>query len=306
MNTLVKYLLVSVCALTLLGAQVAQARTPTPSPTPTPGVTSTPTASPTPSGEQVSTFEGGCWLDALPCAGETMTARIGGKVCATDARPITPPGGRGPVGRLRVPSQDIIPGCGYEGATVEFFVGDQRAMRTGVWHAGSDQIMGFVAGHPFARFSGFLSVNQDLHDDDVLIPYVRDIACGAGRSVTLLSLSQYSASSVAYPFESEVYSNEQQVGCGVEGAEVTSKLLDAQGNVIAVAEEKGIWHVWDGVSSIQRINLTMIPVGGITLGNVGSGPGTGADKAPWVGVALAALGLSGIAVGFALRRRAAR
>jgi hypothetical protein len=227
-----------------------------------------------------------------------MTARIGGTVCARNDTPISPPPGGASQYILAVPSAQFVPGCGYEGATVEFFAGDQRAMRTGVWHAGSHQIMGFVAGHPFAVFGGRISVNK-RPTGEALMPYVGDIPCGPGSVVGEGQPGKYG-------YGLRVYSNEQQAGCGVEGAQVTFKLLDAQGNVIAVAQEKGIWHVFDGVEGFQELDLTMIPVGGITLGNVGSGPDTTTDKTPWVGVALAALGLSGIAAGAALRKRAAR
>ena len=178
-------------------------------------------------------------------------------------------------------------------------------MRTGVWHAGSRQFMTFVAGHPFARFGGRLSVDMKLYDK-TFMPYIGDEPCGPGEDARFFGAFQASAAITTVPYGADVYSNEQQAGCGVEGAQVMFKLLDAQGNVIAVAQEKGTWHVYDGVEGFQDLDLTMVPVGGITLGNVGSGPGAGTEMAPWVGLAPAALGLSGIATGAMLRKRAAR
>ena len=294
MNTLIRSLLVSVCALAFLGVQVAQARTPTPSPTPTPSATSTP--APTPSPQQVSIFVGQVSLDGREHSGP-VTARIGDVQCGEDEPSPSVNGHVVYMANVAVVSDEIRPGCGYEGATVEFFLGDQRVMRTGVWHAGSVQRMGFVAGHPFARFGGVLSANR-LLGSEVLMPYVGDIPCGPDAAV-------YSYPDGKYKYGSHVYSNEQQAGCGVEGAAVTFKLLDAQGNVVAMAQEKGTWHVFDGVEGFQELDLTLIPVGGIRAGNVGSGPGTTTDKTPWIGVALAALGLSGIAAGAMLRKRTA-
>jgi hypothetical protein len=105
-----------------------------------------------------------------------------------------------------------------------------------------------------------------------------------------------------------VYSAEQQAGCGVEGAEVSFKLLDTAGNVIAVANEKGTWHAWDGVSAPQQLNLTIVPVGsaGIKMANVGTGGPQAGGTSVWASLSLVlvSVGLGGVAAGAALRRRA--
>jgi hypothetical protein len=98
------------------------------------------------------------------------------------------------------------------------------------------------------------------------------------------------------------YSAEQQAGCGVEGSQVTFKLLDAQGNVVAVANEKGTWHAWDGVSELQQLNLTFGPRGVITMPGTGTGDGTNAWRT--VAIGLASLGMAGAGLGLALRKRA--
>jgi hypothetical protein len=118
-----------------------------------------------------------------------------------------------------------------------------------------------------------------------LVPYIGDKACG---------------------YAGVVYSNEQEPGCGVEGSQITFKLLDAQRNVIAVANEKATWHAWDGISEPQQLNLTFGPAGSITTPNTGTGGGPAQATAPWgpLALALASLGLTGGIAALAFRRRA--
>jgi hypothetical protein len=105
-------------------------------------------------------------------------------------------------------------------------------------------------------------------------------------------------------YEAIVFSSQQESVCGIEGAQVSFKLLDAQGNVIAVANEKAIWHAWDGHQA-QHLNLTFGPRGGVAIGNVGTGDGSRGHANAWgaVAIALSATGLTGIAVGASLKRR---
>lgn len=271
--------------LVAMRAGTASAATPIPTASPTPAVT------PTPSPDQVSTFIGSCWLNAQLCLGQTMTAKVGDKVCAVDSSPIAPPDS---VNRLlftlRVPSTQVVPGCGSEGAQVTFFVGDHQITQTGVWHGGTQQFMYFTAGYPFARFDGSLSKQQAPGLQ--LVPFVGATRCGFGY----WGVSGY---------EADVLSASQQPGCGTEGASVTFKLLDAQGNVIAVAPQTGIWHLWDSVSQPQQLDLTFAPVGGSGTGlpSVGTGDGS-SEGLPWAGLALlvASLGFVATAFGLALRR----
>ena len=59
--------------------------------------------------------------------------------------------------------------------------------------------------------------------------------------------------------------------CQVGVRQIAFKPLDAQGNAVAVANEKGVWHAWDGVSDPQKLNLTFSLVSGIAVGSMRGG-----------------------------------
>jgi hypothetical protein len=179
-----------------------------------------------------------------------------------------------------VPPEQALPGCGREGALVTFFVGDQQAAQTVEWHAGEHLAVDLVVGPPFAWYSAGYSPRLV---EGKLVPYIGNQACG---------------------YATVVYSAEQQVGCGVEGSVVTFKLLDAQGNVVAVANQTGIWHAWDGVSEPQQLNLTFGPAGVITMPGTGTGQGWHRGGSVWgqLSLMLGCVGLAGAATGLAFRR----
>jgi hypothetical protein len=218
---------------------------------------------------------------------------------------------------LDVVSSQIKPGCGYEGATIQFYVGDQPA-QTAAWHGGSDQGIRLIAGPPFALNFGGFSWGGDLPRVDgapspgqtgALVPYVGDVACG--HTEWLRWAAWLDTPIKSYEYGVVVFSDQQQAGCGYEGAPITFKLIDPNGNVIAVAREKGVWHAWDGTpGSEQQLSLTMVPVGspGIKLGSVGTGDGPQGERSLWsvIAGALCGVGLGGIAVAVAVRRRAIR
>jgi hypothetical protein len=194
---------------------------------------------------------------------------------------------------LSIPSEEAVPGCGREGAVVSFFVDGRQAAQTAIWHSGISQHFEVIVGPPFARFSGGVGPDRLFHQ--VILSYVGNVSCGDGRT-----------GPQGYGYAAVVYSAEQQAGCGVEGSQVTFKLLDAQGNVIAVANEKATWHAWDGISEPQQLNLTFGPAGVITTPNTGTGDGPARATAPWgpLALALASLGLTGGIAALAFRRRA--
>jgi len=262
-----------------LHGAAANARTPTPASTSTPAVLPAATA-PAP---QPAVFGGSVWVNARRVADRGVTAKIGDVVCATARAPfVTPPGGGGPTYGVAVPSDEVLPGCGREGATVTFFVGDQQVPQTVVWHAGEDIRVDLIVGPPFAWYSAGHSPQLA---EGTLVPYIGNKACGYGTVV---------------------YSNEQEPGCGVEGSQISFKLLAAQGNVIGVANQTATWHPWDGISDPQQINLTFGPPGGITMPGTGTGDGSDGEGTFWGGlsVLLAFAGLASAAAGLALRRRA--
>jgi hypothetical protein len=261
--------------LALVGKEAAYARTRTPTPTPTPTPVPVSTATPVP--PERALFQVRPWVDAQNQARE-VTARIGETVCATGDNAMVPPGTSGLFFSLFVPSEEVLPGCGREGAVVTFFVDGRQAPQTAIWHSGiMYHVIDAIVGHPFAHFVVFF--------DGRVVPYIGDKPCGNSEVV---------------------YSNEQEPGCGVEGSQITFKLLDAQGNVIAVANETATWHAWDGISEPQTLRLTFGPAGGITMPGTGMGGGPAQAAAPWgpLALALASLGLAGGIAALAVRRRA--
>ena len=297
--------------LALVVREPAYARTRTPTATPTP----TPTATPTVPPNQIARFGGQAWADGW-VSDAAVTAKIGGVDCGRrfPLAIVCDPGPCGPMYGLDVVSSQIKPGCGYEGATIQFYVGDQPA-QTAAWHGGSDQGIRLIAGPPFALNFGGFSWNGDLPRVDgapspgqtgALVPYVGDVACG--HTEWLRRAAWLDTPIKSYEYGVVVFSDQQQAGCGYEGAPITYKLLDPNGNVIAVAREKGVWHAWDGMLPSQQLNPTFSSGGGIKLGNVGTGGSEESGTCVWTSLSLllASLGLGGIAAGAALRRRARR
>jgi hypothetical protein len=247
-----------------------------------------PVATATPVPREPALFSVIPWVNGQNTAHD-VTAKIGETVCATGI-PIV--AGVRPSFQVSVPSEEALPGCGYEGAVVTFFVDGQQAPQTAIWHSGGmSQTLTVVIGPPFALFGGEVGPRR-LSPRQVILPYVGNASCGHGR-----------AGEPGDMYEAVVYSAEQQAGCGVEGSQITFKLLDAQGNVVAVAKEKATWHAWDGVSDVQTLDLTFEAVGGVTMPSAGDGPQRA--TAPWgpLALALASLGLTGGVAALAFRRR---
>ena len=166
-----------------------------------------------------------------------MTARVGDTVCATDSNPVVPTDGQNRLlFTLRVPSAEVVPSCGTEGAQVTFFVGDQQAVETAAWHAGAQQFMFFVAGNPFARFDGSLSKQ----------PF-------PGSQLCLLLGRHYAVLATGFGWTRGRRSPPQSAPWLRDaGAAGHLQILDARGNVFAVAIETGTWHAWDGITSRRR------------------------------------------------------
>lgn len=237
-------------ALIAAGTRAASAGNREATASPTPAASPTATASPS----QSALFAGHVWVNAHVVGDREVMAKIGDTVCAIASPPfIVPPPGPDPVYSLSVPSQEVVPGCGYEGAVVRFFVAGQEVPQTAIWHAGLFQGLALIIGPPFSYFSaGGPGQEEVVRAGGRLVPYIGDTVCGYGGIV---------------------YSSGQEPGCGVEGSVVTFKLLDARGNVVAVANQTGVWHAWDGISDPQRLDLTFGPATIITMPGTGDAPG---------------------------------
>jgi hypothetical protein len=203
----------------------------------------------------------------------------------------------------------VKPGCGYEGAQVTFFINDEQARQTAIWHASSVQEVDLFHV-PFAEFHGDITLPSGLDPSLFqygplgMYAYVNGNLCGEVGPGGIWS---------NFPYEEVVKSAEEQPGCGVEGAEVTFKLHDREGymlgvrrNILGVAREKGVWHAWGDGNLDQELDLTIDPVG-IALANVGDGGSSDSDATRWaaLSLALSASGLLGIATAVVLRRRTA-
>jgi len=307
--------------LALVVREPAYARTRTPTPTARPTITATPSPSPCPTAlapEQVAQFSGERWLYAPgPYPPGPVRARIDGTVCSVSAYPpscgqppaglqppITIPSDPGPITgsyAINVLPASTKPGCGYEGAQVTFYFGDTQATKTATWHAGRSQEVDLTTLPAFAFFHGRFGfpdkapavATRQVH----FYAFVNGNLCGREIRGVWMGESFYYVT---------VRSAEQQPGCGTEGAEVTFELADTQDNILGVAREKGIWHAWGEGNVGQELDLTMDPVGGITIGNVGDGSSQGSGTALWkeLSLVMAAMGLGGFAAGVALRKRA--
>jgi hypothetical protein len=328
----------SVVSLTLVVSlalgESALARTPTPTATPaatdTPLPTPCPSATPTVAPEQLAQFFGEVWLYVPgPYPPGAVTARIDGTACSVPAYippvscgqppPVTPPSDPGPItGKyaISVLSASERPGCGYEGAQVDFYVGDTRATATATWHAGESQQVNVTTLPPFAFFHGqFTLTFQPSPEIGVdgpagMIALVGNKPCG--RALRGIWLPRDPRSGGVYDYWAQVYSDEWQDGCGIDGDKVAFELIwntsgtgdVSNGDVVGVAREKGVWHAWgDGNTGIE-LNLTFDPPNAIALASVGDGASRDSDAGAWAELALglSVLGLFGIAAAAAIRR----
>ena len=157
-----------------------------------------------------------------------------------------------------------------------------------------------IIGTSFARLDGSLYTGLTLTSERV-VPYIRGQICA--DTPPFQSPWQWIGAN-PYSWGVVVYSSEQAPGCGVEGSQITFKLLDQQGNVIATANETATWHAWTGGPD-QGVDLTLSPPGGTTITMPNTGTGNGPDALGPLAVGLATVGTAGVAGGLALRRRVA-
>ncbi len=297
MRFLARMMLVAVSAVGAVFLSSANAQTPPPSSTPTP----LPMADPA----QTSVFMGNIWSASFGFQPGFVTAKVGETLCGQEVScetcvraPVNPP----PltfVYRVYVLPASVEPGCGVEGVSVTLFVGETPVRQKAVWHKGVVQNLDLFTGPDFAFFQGQVAFSDGMDpslgsESPLMIDaFVDGRLCGHSLFGVLDGRT----------YDVQVSSQDGQTECGTEGAEVTFKMVDPQGNIVGVAREKGVWHAWGQGNTGQDLNLTMDPVMKIRAGNVGEGPSR--SEVPWVNwvVVLAVAGLLCVSVTATLRRR---
>lgn len=297
-----------ILSASLAGGAVAYARTPTrtATPTPSPTPTATPTINPASLGSRPAEFIVWLWVDGHRSS-EPIVPKVGDVVCGEDGGPVSVTESGDEQQLVYVETAPKVPGCATEGSTITFFVDGRQANQTWRYHREPNVWVRFLVltvGPSFARVGGYFSWPDQLpilngSEDDsksVLIPYIDGRACGYDWVL---------APEGGHRYVVVVYSSEQRAGCGYEGAPITFRLVDGQGNVLATAEEKGVWHAWDGTdATAEQLNLTLVTPRGIRIGSMGTG-GSDARSTPSDAVlGLALAGVAALATGVVLRRRA--
>jgi len=290
-----------ILSASLAGGAVAYARTPTrtATPTPSPTPTATPTINPASLGSRPAEFIVWLWVDGHRSS-EPIVPKVGDVVCGEDGGPVSVTESGDEQQLVYVETAPKVPGCATEGSTITFFVDGRQANQTWRYHPEPNVWARFLiltVGAPFEPFGGMAYLPLKAGNGRIA-PFIDGKECGHQDGLSIDGVLSYWYSLVAY-------SRELREGCGYEGAEITFKLLDEQGDVLAVSQQKGVWHAWDGTSGFyERLDLTMAPVAGVSVGSMGDG-GSGARGTRFGAMlGLAVAGVATLATGVALRRRA--
>ena len=159
-----------------------------------------------------------CWIRRLLPTSEAPLARLKSAFH-------TPPDRSAPVYSLSVPSEDAVPGSGHDGALITFFVGTQQAPQIAVWHGWRDEhtdpIM--VPPSPCSRVC--------------LVPQDSPLGKSLFLMQEMLKADTALLNNTWDIHGAVVYSTDEQASRGTAGNSVTFKLLDARGNVVAVANQ---------------------------------------------------------------------
>jgi hypothetical protein len=305
--------LVVAMALSVAVAGRAAARTPTPPATPWP--TSTPTPIAMRLSPDLAYFDINLWDNGRQDWQSKIVAKIGDVVCGTETQEPISPVDSGMVEHfVNVQSDALVAGCGKPGATITFFVDGRKVDRMAEWSQEQNKQIALtegprwmpssfvsltlLVGPPFARVEG--NADPQLVVNGRVVPFIGDTACGYQEN-------PWQGEAPPYGYGVVVYSGELQPGCGYEGAQITFKLLDEQRNELAVSQQKGVWHTWDGTAStFQSLDLTMVPIADISIGTTGTGDSQNGGGTP-SGIVTLGLALAGVATlgaGAALRKRA--
>jgi hypothetical protein len=148
-------------------------------------------------------------LPGIGVPGYEVVALVDGNVCAETAVGVMPTFSQQALGftQLVVPPEDVLPGCGYEGATVEFLVGGQPTGTTLAWQRGIQyadlHLPGAVTNGDMNCSGAIESVDAlfilrfvaELPIDTYCLPFARDPNCDQGTtSADALILLRFVAS----------------------------------------------------------------------------------------------------------------
>lgn len=117
---------------------------------------------------------------------------------------------------MKVPSQAVRPGCGFDGATMRLELDGQELPQTVAWRAGVFGTVELVVGGEFARYSGAFTYEAEPSAYTVE-PFINGVRCGYQ-----MNLAQ---GDETYGYDVVVYSDDLRVGCGVDGSVVEMRLF---------------------------------------------------------------------------------
>jgi hypothetical protein len=182
--------------------------------------------------DEAALFYATIMIDAAPAPeGTLVQALIGATVCDEYTLGVGPSSGRrGPFVvyshmqpntiPLVVPSANEKEGCGSEGATITFTIGNRPANETKAWYSGDQPGMTLTTGPPYAQYSGTVRVGgQEVHGSAVKA-YVADTFCGEAEGLR----GTYGV--IVPPAE-------LKPGCGEEGAVVRFMIGEDEADQIA-------------------------------------------------------------------------
>lgn len=231
-----RFVLLSFVALPVLvllsaglgSSALADTSTPTFSPGPTPSPSPPPPS-------RATNFHGVACIDAnCEGAAHIVTASINGVECASAQVPVVVDGQVNQTFySIDVPPAESAPGCGVEGAKVQFAINGIPAAPSVLFQPGARIVADLVAGEPFAAFSGKLALNGAplpfQPDLPVLKAFIGGVECGS-RNVSPGLVPETVTTVGSYTWLI-VLSAGSRAGCGTEGAKTTFTL-----NGIAVKE----------------------------------------------------------------------
>lgn len=165
--------------------------------------------------------DGDCSFNQI---GLPVVAKIGGFVCGetmTDY-PISD-GIEQSLYDILVAPAEKTPGCGTEGATVDFYIDGVKTKQAATWHDGKQTGLSLWTGPDFAAFGGYAICNgKSCYNcfspcaTATIQAYIGDMMCGQDVPYGWLIGNYYGPLIVL--------SDEQQAGCGTPGATVHFKI----------------------------------------------------------------------------------